>query len=227
MSDDQDRARFAERIRGYVSAAMPGAAFLDLAPVLGEDSVSMSAYDEDDRRPAAEIVAALDAAVRADGWRSVRSGDGATAGLNVARDRVGGGVFGVQTGVVSFTGVPDYGEPGPAAAERPGPTGRQLGVSRDIRAAIRSAAPGAVHPRDDFDGDRVRVAGWDPDGRGSDEALLGKAGAFLAGHGWQVTPDMWTDSDDRSAVVAKPGLAAGRLLASDGGLTFVGSLTGG
>lgn len=241
MSVDQDRARFVERIRGYVTAAMPGATFLDLEPVIGEDSVSLSAYDENDGRPAAGIMAALEAAVRADGWQTVRSRDGETEGLNIAHEGVGGGVFGVQAMVISFTGVPGYGtpepkpdpEPAPAPAPAPGPessefappTSRHLAVSGDIRAAIHSATPRAVHPRDDFDGGEVRVAGWDPDERQSNEALLAKAGTYLTGHGWQVSPDMWTDSEDRSAAVSKPGLAAGRLYASNGGLTFVGALT--
>lgn len=232
MSVDQDRARFVERIRGYITAAMPGATFLDLDPVIGDDSVSLSAYDEHDARPPAEIVTALDTALRADGWQTVRSGDGETEGLNVAQEGVGGGVFGVQAMVVSFTGVPGYGNPEPEPkpeaaepAEAAPPTGRQLAVSREIRAAIRSAAPRAVHPRDDFDGDEVRIAGWDPEERQSNEALLAKADTFLTAHGWQVSPDMWTDSEDRSAVVRKAGLAAGRLHAANRGLTFIGGLT--
>jgi hypothetical protein len=236
VSTDRDRARFLEKVTGYIAAAMPGATFLALDPVIGEDSVSLSGYDENDARPAAEIVAALDAALRADGWRTVRSGDGATEGLNVAKDGVGGGVFGVQAMVVSFTGVPGYGaaEAGsahgaarPPARDDSAPAAeRRRTLSREIRAAIRSATPHAVHPRDDFEDAEVRVAGWDPDERQSDEELLARAGTFLTANGWRVSPDPWTDSSDRSAAVSKEGLASGRLQAANGGLTFIGRLTG-
>jgi hypothetical protein len=148
---------------------------------------------------------------------------------------VGGGVFGVQTSVISFTGIPGYGNPEPEPLPESGVTpdgDARRTLSAEIRAAITSAIPGAVLTRDLFDADgSVRIAGSDPDsGRPPgdedwNQALLDKAGDQLAAHGWQVTPDIWNGaSSDRTAWISKPGLADGRLDAS-GGLTFTGRLS--
>ncbi|MEU3501375.1 hypothetical protein ABZ726_11560 [Streptomyces hundungensis] len=96
-------------------------------------------------------------------------------------------------------------------------------VSTEIRDAIKDAAPRAVYPDDEFEGRSVRVAGWDPEETRSNEALLRRGTARLSALGWQVFPEA-TDSDDRSALVFKEGLANGRLYASNRSLTFTGDL---
>ena len=218
MSAESDRARLAERVTALVGAVLPGAAFLDLDSPLGPQAVSFAAYDEDDPRSAAELAAALEEALRADGWRTSASCDGETEGLNVAQEGLGGGAFGVQTTVVTFMGLarPPAGPP---------PAAPLAALSAEVRAAIQAATPHPVHPRDDFaDPAALRIAGWDPDEQQPNEALLDKAAAYLAAHGWQVGPEP-TDSEDRSARVTKPGLATGRLQASNHALTFTGHLT--
>jgi hypothetical protein len=269
VSADSDRARFEEKVTALVGAALPGATFLELDSPLGEEAVSFAAYDEADTRPAAALLAALGEVLRSGGWQTTPAPPSeGIVGLNAAKEGLGGGTFGVQTSVISFTGFtepgaaafaqeaargsggpggPDgsigpNGSGGPGGAdgsggsggsaggsagpgEPGGPGSRTADLSAEIRAAIRAATPGVVHPRDDFeDEDALRIAGWDPDEKQSNEALLGKATTYLTAHGWQVSPE-FTDSDDRSARVGKPGLAAGRLYASNRSLTFTGRLT--
>lgn len=96
-------------------------------------------------------------------------------------------------------------------------------LSAEIRAAIKAAAPHAVHPTDEFEGDRARIAGWDPEESQSNATLLRHGTAHLAGRGWQVFPES-TDSEDASALVVKRGLATGRLYAANRSLTFTGTL---
>ncbi|MER5564540.1 hypothetical protein ACFW17_29760 [Streptomyces sp. NPDC058961] len=96
-------------------------------------------------------------------------------------------------------------------------------VSAQIRDAIKEATPHAVYPDDEFEGRSVRVAGWDPEETQSNEALLQRSTARLAARGWQVFPEA-TDSEDRSALLFKDGLANGRLYAANQSLTFVGDL---
>ncbi|MEV6005302.1 hypothetical protein AB0M29_00690 [Streptomyces sp. NPDC051976] len=229
MSAERDSARFVAKVTACVTAAMPGAVCVELDSVV-EDAVSLAGYDEADKRSAEEVTAALEEAVRADGWEAVRSvRDGMTM-LKIAREGLGGGVFSVQESAIAFTGIPGYGNARPEAAPSPSPDPASPGaprraVSAEMRGAIRAAAPRAVHPRDEFEDDGgVRVAGWDPQERQSNEELLAKADGYLTAHGWQVSPDMWEDSEDRSAVVRKAGVASGWLHAANGGLTFVGRL---
>lgn len=102
----------------------------------------------------------------------------------------------------------------------------QQTTAADIRAAIKAATPKAVYPDDKFgspDSTSVRVAGWDPEETQSNERLLKQSTSHLTKHGWKVFPET-TDSDDRSARVIKPGLADGRLYASNQGLTFTGNV---
>lgn len=231
MSAERDSARFVAKVTACVTAAMPGAVFVELDSVV-EDAVSLAGYDEADKRSADEVTAALEEAVRADGWEAVRSvRDGMTM-LKIAREGLGGGVFSVQESAIAFTGIPGYGNPRPEPEPEPAPSPSpappvdpRRAVSAEMRGAIRAAAPRAVHPRDEFEDDGgVRVAGWDPQERQSNEELLAKADGYLTAHGWQVSPDMWEDSEDRSAVVRKAGVASGRLHAANGGLTFIGRL---
>lgn len=212
---------FVEKLTAYVTAAMPGATFLELDSVFGDEGVALSGYDEADTRPGAALVAALESALRADGWECVRSAQGEIDLLNVAKEGLGGGAFSVQPMVITFDGIPGYGnaEPEPAPVTDPRRT-----LSEEIRAAIGSATPNPVYPRDDFEDGAARIAGWDPDERQSNDALLEKAVRHLASHGWEVTPET-TDSDDRSARIARPGLASGRLYAANRGLTFTGTFT--
>ncbi len=253
MSVESDRALFAEKVAALVRATLPAAAVLELTSPLGREAVSFAAYDEEDARPPAELLAALTAVLADEGWRTTPAPpDDGTVGLHAAKDGLGGGTFGVQTSVISFTGFSEAGAAaavaesaqgvGPAGADRgadggsgdaAGPGGQGSGagdpraaaVSAQIRAAITSAAPQAVHRRDSFDEDGVRIGGSDPDRASCDEELLDKAGTYLAAHGWQVSPDVRNDSGDRSAVIRKEGLASGRLHATNGGLTFIGRLT--
>jgi hypothetical protein len=245
VSADSDRARFEEKVTALVGAALPGATFLELDSPLGAEAVSFAAYDEADTRPAAALLAALGAALRADGWQTTQAEPSeGVVGLNAAKEGLGGGTFGAQTSVISFTGFTEPGAAafaqdaasagdgsgggtaGPGEPGAPGAPGCGTGaLSAEIRAAIRAATPGAVHPRDDFeDEDALRIAGWDPDEKQSNGALLDKAATYLTAHGWQVSPEP-TGSDDRSARIAKPGLAAGRLYASNQALTFTGHLS--
>ena len=232
MSAESDRALLAEQVTALVRVVLPGATFLDIDSPLGTEAVSFAAYDETDPRPAAELAAALDAALRAGGWHTSESSDGATQGLNVAKEGLGGGVFGVQTSVISFMGLArpggprPAGEPGASTGASTGPSARLLAdLSAEIRAAIQAATPRPVYPRDDFeDAGALRIAGWDPDERQSNEALLDKAVGYLAARGWSVGAEP-TDSEDRSARVAKAGFAAGRLYAANQSLTFTGCLT--
>ncbi|MGW5847051.1 hypothetical protein ACWFQ8_03625 [Streptomyces sp. NPDC055254] len=94
----------------------------------------------------------------------------------------------------------------------------------EIRAAIRRATPQAVYPDAEFEGGSARVAGWDPQETQSNDALLRASTEYLAEHGWRVSLEA-TDSDDRSAGVAKAGVGRGRLYAASRGLTFTGSVT--
>lgn len=96
-------------------------------------------------------------------------------------------------------------------------------LSAEIRAAIKAAAPRAVYPDDEFEGDLARIAGWDPQETGSNGALLRASTQYLAERGWRVAPEA-TDSDDRSARISKEGVGKGRLYASCRGLTFTGSV---
>lgn len=230
MSADKGSALFVEKVTACIAAAMPGAAFMELDSVLGEEAVALAGYDEADARPVDEIMAVLAAAVRADGWEAVSYVDEGNTVLKVAKEGLGGGVFSVQQSAIAFTGIPGYGtpapDPQPAAPSTPTPLAEpRRAVSEEIRGAIRAAAPEAVHPRDEFGEDGgVRIAGWDPEERQSNGELLVKADGYLTAHGWQVSPDMWEDSEDRSAVVRKAGVASGRLHASNGGLTFIGRL---
>ncbi|MEV6956401.1 hypothetical protein [Streptomyces sp. NPDC051183] len=102
-------------------------------------------------------------------------------------------------------------------------TGPERTLSTEIRAAIKAAAPGAVYPDDEFDGDSARIAGWDPQETASNGALLRASTQYLEERGWRVAPEA-TDSDDRSARIAKDGVGRGRLYASSRGLTFTGSV---
>jgi hypothetical protein len=286
VSADSERAQFEEKVTALVGAALPGATFLELDSPLGEQAVSFAAYDEADTRPAAALLAALGEALRADGWQTTQAAPSeGIVGLNAAKEGLGGGTFGAQASVISFTGFTEpgaaafardaaSGSGGPAGAGEPDGAGGSGGSARaagsdgaggsggsagsdgsggsggsgngsgepgdpqpgdpasgaadlsaEIRAAIRAATPGAVHPRDDFeDRDALRIAGWDPHEKQSNEALLDKAATYLTAHGWQVSPEP-TDSDDRSARLGKPGLATGRLYASNRALTFTGRLT--
>jgi hypothetical protein len=224
VSADKGSALFVEKVTAYITAAMPGAAFMELDSVLGEEAVALAGHDEADARPADEVMAVLAEAVRADGWEAVSYVDEGNTVLKIAKEGLGGGVFSVQRSAIAFTGIPGYGTPDPAPRPAP-PVDPRRAVSEEMRAAIRAAAPEAVHPRDDFGDDGgVRIAGWDPEERQSNGELLTKADGYLTAHGWQVSPDMWEDSEDRSAVVRKAGVASGRLHASNGGLTFVGHL---
>ncbi|UQA93732.1 hypothetical protein [Streptomyces halobius] len=109
--------------------------------------------------------------------------------------------------------------------------GAQKVISGDIRAAIKAATPDVVYPEDEFGtptehgGGRlqfdVRVVGWDPDESQSNDSLLKKSTAYLVRHGWRFSPEV-TDSEDRSALISKTGLAEGRLYASNQSLTFTG-----
>ena len=114
--DDSDRARFEEKVTALVGAALPGATFLELDSPLGEEAVSFAAYDEADTRPAEALLGALDEALRADGWQTAQAAPSeGIVGLNAAKEGLGGGTFGVQTSVISFTG---FTEPGAAAFAR-------------------------------------------------------------------------------------------------------------
>lgn len=97
-------------------------------------------------------------------------------------------------------------------------------VASELRAAIRAASSGAVHPPDEFESAYVRIAGWDPGEARSNDALLRRSTGYLAECGWQVLPEA-TDSEDRSAFVSRAGLVEGRLYASNRALTFTGTLT--
>ena len=94
----------------------------------------------------------------------------------------------------------------------------------EIRAAIKRATPQAVYPDAEFEVDSARIAGWDPQETQSNDALLRASTEYLAEHGWRVSPEA-TDSDDRSARIAKAGVGRGRLYAASRGLTFTGSVT--
>ncbi|WP_263166687.1 hypothetical protein [Streptomyces sp. SCSIO ZS0520] len=101
-------------------------------------------------------------------------------------------------------------------------------ISAEIRDAIKTATPRAVHPDDEFGSPEpgsVRIAGWDPEETRSNEALLKRCCARLVEQGWQVFPDAMTDSEDRSALAIRTGVTLGRLTAADQGLTFIGDLT--
>ncbi|WP_433892036.1 hypothetical protein [Streptomyces sp. CA-111067] len=237
MDAESERVLFLAKVTEFLTAALPGATVMEMPSAVGEDAVSLAGYDEADVRPALDVVAALDGVLRADGWETVRSSDGETEGLNVAKEGVGGGVFGVRLSVISFTGIPGYGNPEPEPEPVPDSDAAPDGdarrtLSAEIRAAITSAMPGAVLTRDVFEADgSVRIAGSDPEsGRPPgdedwNQELLDKAGDHLAAHDWQVAPDMWNGaSSDRTAWISKPGLADGRLDAS-GGLTFTGRVT--
>ncbi len=102
----------------------------------------------------------------------------------------------------------------------------QQTTAAEIRTAIKAATPRAVYPDDEFgspESPSVRVAGWDPDETQSNERLLKQSTSHLAKQGWKIFPET-TDSDDRSARIIKPGLASGRLYASNQSLTFTGSV---
>jgi hypothetical protein len=106
VSVESDRALLAERVTALVSATLPGATFMDLPTPMGAEAVSFAGYDEADVRPATALVAALAEALRADGRRTAPASDDDTEGLHVAKEGLGGGVFGVQTSVISFMGLP-------------------------------------------------------------------------------------------------------------------------
>lgn len=226
MSATEGSARFAEsaelvaKVTAYITAAMPGATLVELGSVFGDGGVALSGHDETDTRPTTALVNALESALRADGWESAWSADGGIHRLRIARAG-GAGEFRVQPSVITFDGVPGHGGPG---AEPVRVAELRQALSDDIRAAIRSATPNPVYPRDDFEDGGARIAGWDPEERRSNEALLDEALRHLAARGWEVTPET-TDSEDRSARIARPGLASGRLYAANRGLTFTGRFT--
>ncbi|MFD3539758.1 hypothetical protein ACFWUQ_09695 [Streptomyces sp. NPDC058662] len=97
-------------------------------------------------------------------------------------------------------------------------------LTAEIRAAIRRATPQAVFPDAEFEADSARVAGWDPQETQSNDALLRASTEYLADRGWRVSPEA-TDSEDRSARIAKAGVGRGRLYAASRGLTYTGSVT--
>ena len=102
----------------------------------------------------------------------------------------------------------------------------QQTIAAEIRSAIKAATPRAVYPDDEFGSPEptsLRVAGWDPDEKQSNDRLLKQSTSHLAQRGWQIFPEP-TDSDDRSARIIKPGVASGRLYAANQALTFTGTV---
>lgn len=112
MSADKPRALLAEQVTAVINAVMPDATVMEMPSVIGDDGVSVSAFDENDTRPAVEIASALAGRLRAEGWEVAESSEGETEGLHAAKAGIGGGVFGVQTAVISFAGMADQGHHG-------------------------------------------------------------------------------------------------------------------
>lgn len=230
MTTEETRALLKSEVEAAITAAMPGATLLDVPSSITTepDGLSVSAFDASDTRAAHEVCGRLAAHLRQHGWTVEVEVEDEKEGLHAAKPDLGGGVFGVTTAAMSFVGL--VGGPRMSAEEV------RKSVSGEIRAAIRAATPKPVYPRDEYGpaaaGDTsgaarrtasVRVAGWDPDEKQSNEELLRKASAYLLDHDWRIWPEM-TDSDDRSARLSKPGQAEGRLYVSNKGFVFTGDI---
>ncbi|WP_405779110.1 hypothetical protein [Streptomyces sp. NBC_00859] len=225
MTEGRGRQKLTAEVEAVLTAVMANASVLNLSPPGPAEGVLITSFDAADARSWQELLKDLTHQLRDLGWLVDEEHQVDTnPAVHATFLGAGGGVFGVQATAISFNG-PGEQFTGAEEEEAVGMTvaDANRAVSADMRAAIKAATSKRVYPDDEFEDLSVRIAGWNPEETRSNDVLLKKSTAYLAQHGWKIFPET-TDSDDRSALVFKPGTADGRLNASNQGLTFVGRL---